>query len=61
MSAKDLYSAGEAFEMRFVSAEIETPSDPARSTSGLGRVASAIGAAFDLFGYDGMLFPLLGR
>jgi hypothetical protein len=61
MDAAELYSAGEAFEMRFVSAEIETRSDRRGPMSRLGQLFSAIGDAFELFGYDGMIFPLLGR
>jgi hypothetical protein len=61
MGESELYSAGEAFEMRFVSADLETRSDPLRPTAHLGWIASAIGDAFELFGYDGMIFPFLGR
>jgi hypothetical protein len=60
MSASELYVDGEAWEMRFASAEFATGNDSPHATSRLGRIASAIRDAFELFGYDGMVSPFLG-
>jgi hypothetical protein len=60
MGATELYSDGEAWEMRFVAAEVATATDSLHPTLGHGRIASAIRDAFELFGYDGMISPFLG-
>jgi hypothetical protein len=60
MGAAELYAAGEAWEMRFASAEFATGTDSPHPTSRQGRIASAVRDAFELFGYDGMIFPFLG-
>jgi hypothetical protein len=60
MGAAELDAAGEAWEMRFASAEIATGTDSLHPTSRQGWIASAIRDAFELFGYDGMVSPFLG-
>jgi len=61
MGTSDLDSEGEAWEMRFASAETATGSDPLHPTSRFSRIASAIRDAFELLGYDGVIFPFLDR
>jgi hypothetical protein len=60
MGASELYVDGEAWEMRFASQEIPATTDLLHPRSRLGRIGSAIRDAFELFGYDGMVFPFLG-
>jgi hypothetical protein len=58
MSASELYFDREDWETRFASAPAATVTARLDPTSRLRRIASEICDAFELFGYEGLTFPL---
>jgi hypothetical protein len=60
MGASERYSGGEAWKPEYPG-EIPNGNDPLQPTTRLGRIASAVCDAFELFGYDSMSFLFLGR
>jgi hypothetical protein len=59
MATSQLDLDGEAWEMRLTAGECTPGMDPKQQASRFSRFASAMRAAFEQFGYDGMLYPFI--